>query len=228
MSLIERSLNWFPPWAILCSVGFCLADLTQASAADSETRDFTISIDGKKAGECHVTFCRQDNGQLTVSGQADVKVNYLVYSYTYSFRGIEVWKGGRLMRLTSTANDNGKPLAVTAVADNQSLRINANGKERTCRPDVWTTTYWQLADAKLRNRAILLLDADTAKEINGTLQYVGTSPINVAGRAESCSHYRVTGGADAKLWYDARERLVRQESTEDGHKTLLELAQIHK
>jgi len=175
-----------------------------------------------------VTFCRQDNGQLTVSGQADVKVNYLVYSYTYSFRGIEVWKGGRLMRLTSTANDNGKPLAVTAVADNQSLRINANGKERTCRPDVWTTTYWQLADAKLRNRAILLLDADTAKEINGTLQYVGTSPINVAGRAESCSHYRVTGGADAKLWYDARERLVRQESTEDGHKTLLELAQIHK
>src|SRR5439155_19811174 len=89
MQLIERSLNWFPPWAILCSVGFCLADLTQASAADSETRDFTISIDGKKAGECHVTFCRQDNGQLTVSGQADVKVNYLVYSYTYSFRGIE-------------------------------------------------------------------------------------------------------------------------------------------
>ena len=86
-----------------------------------------------------------------------------------------------------------------------------------------------MADAKFRNRGVPLLDADTGKEIAANLQHVGTSQINVNGSAQNCAHYRVTGrGVQADLWYDSQERLVRQESIEDGHKTLLELSRIRR
>jgi len=199
------------------------------TAAEVETRDFVVSIDGKKAGEYRMSIKRQDDGTLLMNGTADVKVSYLVYNYTYAFRGTEIWKDGRLQRLFTNANDNGKKLSLIATADGDSLRITANGQQRKSRSDLWTTTYWRLADARFRDRTVPLLDADTGKEINATLKYVGTAEIKVGSSAQNCAHYRVTGGGvQADLWYDSQERLVRQESIEDGHKTVLELSQIRR
>ena len=51
--------------------------------------------------------------------------------------------------------------------------------------------------------------------------------LNVAGKAQNCSLYTVQGGGlDVKLWYDAQDRLVREESVEDGHTLVLELRDI--
>jgi hypothetical protein len=50
----------------------------------------------------------------------------------------------------------------------------------------------------------------------------------VAGANVQCAHWRVAGGAQVDLWYDGFDRLVREESLEDGHKTLLELIQVNR
>ena len=214
---------------VVLGIVLAMCNSSPAAAADSETREFVVSIDGKKAGEFHMSVKQQDDGTMVMNGHADVKISYLVYNYTYSYRGTEIWKDGRLQRLFSNANDNGKKLSVMATGDGDSLRITANGQQRKSRPDLWTTTYWHLVDAKFRNRGVPLLDADTGKEIAANLQHVGTSQINVNGSAQNCAHYRVTGrGVQADLWYDSQERLVRQESIEDGHKTLLELSRIRR
>src|SRR5262249_20978755 len=113
-------------------------------------------------------------------------------------------------------------------AGSNGLRVKVNGQERAIRPDVWTTTYWRLPDARWRNAAVPLLDCDTGKEINATLKYVGTSQINVAGQAQNCVHYQLTGGVQVDVWYDQNERPVRQESIEDGHKTVLEITGLRK
>lgn len=205
-------------------VSMLMPPISWAGAPQVETRNFAISIDGKPAGDYHMTI-RLDNGLYLISGQADVKVRYLggVYTYVYSYNGNEVWKDGRLQRLETASNDNGKKFSVSALVDGNTLRVKVNGQERRCRPDVWTTSYWFLAAANFRNQAVPLLDVDTGREIAAQLQFVGNSAIKVSGKVQNCAQYRLRGGVQVDLWFDAQERLVREEMVEDGHRTVLEL-----
>src|SRR5262249_26152493 len=152
----------------------------------------------------------------------------LIYKYQYTYRGTENWKDGRLLKLESTCNDDGKQFAVSAWADGSVLRVRSTGQERQTRWDVWTTTYWHTPDVRFHNQAVPLLDADTGKDIGAPCQYVGTQQLSVAGEVQNCKHFRLTGGVQVDVWYDAQDRLVREESLEDGHRTLLELVRIRR
>jgi hypothetical protein len=206
-----------------------LTGSTPARAADSERRDFNILVDGKRAGAYHLAITHGDDGTDTVTAQANVRVSYLIYTYSYAYQGTEVWKAGRLVSLNSSSNDDGKRFQVSAAADGARLRVTVNGTEHATRPDVWTTTYWRLPDAKFRNQDVPLLDADTGRDIGASLQCVGAEAIQVGGQEQNCVHYRITGGrVEVDAWYDDQERLVHQESMEDGHRTVLDLAGIRR
>jgi hypothetical protein len=155
-----------------------------------------------------------------------VAVNFFLVRYRYTYSGTEVWKNGRLQQLRSITNDDGKNFDVMAWPDGEGLRVRVNGRERTTRADVWTTTYWKLADSRFRNQAVPLLDADTGRDINAALKYVGEESINVAGQPQKCNHYRLAGGVQVDLWYDSQDRLVHQDFIEDGHRTRLELVRV--
>ena len=220
-------------------VGGCLAALlivTQGShafAADTEVREFAITIDDKESGRYRMTIERRDDGTVSMAGQAVVvvkKLGFTVYKYTYS--GTEVWKDGkedRLLGLNSTSNDNGTKFDVNIASDANGLRVRVNGQGRVIRGDVWTTTYWRMAHARFHNQNVPLLDADTGKDYSGRLDYLGTSQLTVAGQNLHCHRFRITGGPyPVDLWYDTHHRLVRQEFTEDGHRTVLNLASIRR
>jgi len=208
-----------------------MVQTSRAVAADTEVREFNITIDGNEAGRYRMTINRRDDGTVSMAGQATAQVKKLgitVYRYTYS--GTEVWKEGkeaRLLGLNSTSDDDGAKFEVNAASDPDGLRIRVNGQSRLVRGDVWTTTYWRLAHARYHNQNVPLLDADTGKDFSGRLDYLGVAQLTVAGRNQNCHHVRVTGGPNpVDLWYDAQHRLVRQEFSEKGCRTVLQLASI--
>lgn len=199
-----------------------------ARAAEAETRHFNVTIDGKEAGSYKLTM-QHDQGTSTITGQASIRYKVLIISYNYAYNGREVWKDGRLQSLDSQTNDDGKRFTVAARAENNSLRVVSNGQSRLARGDVWTTSYWKLAPAQFHNKAVPLIDNDTGKDLNATLQYVGLEAVRACGTTQNYAHYRVTGpGLNVDLWYDGNEQLVRQESVEEGHRTVLELVQVTK
>lgn len=208
----------------VCLVGF----VPFAHAAESETRHFNVTIDGKEAGTYKLTI-QHDQGTSTIMGQANVRYRVLVISYAYTYSGREVWKDDRLQSLDCQTNDDGKRYTVAARAENNSLRVVSNGQQRLTRGDVWTTSYWRLAPAQFHNKPVPLIDNDTGRDINATLQYVGVEPVRACGTVQNYPHYRVTGGGlNVDLWYDGHDQLVRQESLEDGHRSVLELLQVTK
>jgi hypothetical protein len=205
--------------------------MSQASpvvAADTEVRDFNIYIDSKERGQYRLTINRRDDGTVSVSGEANVRITkVLITLYRYTYNGTEVWKDGRLLGMNSTSDDNGKTFKVSVTPDPKGLRVRVNDEQRLIRGDVWTTTYWKLPDARFHNQPLPLLDADTGKEINGRLDYVGTETVTVGRQAQQWTHFRVTGGPyPVDLWYDAQQRLVRQQFTEDGHRTSIQLIKV--
>jgi Family of unknown function (DUF6134) len=192
----------------------------QAAPPALEHREFTVLVDGRRAGEYHMTIRHSEDGTEVMTGQANVRVSYLagLKVYRYSYRGTETWKAGKLQRFESSANDDGKDLTVWAVAESDGLRAQANGKDRFFRSDVWLTTFWHSPDPKFRNRAVPLMDADTGEELAAKLTYVGITPINIGGQVQNCAAYRVTGDTPWELWYDGQERLVRLKSISNGYK----------
>jgi hypothetical protein len=205
-----------------------LAVSTFAHAGEKESRSFSIRVDNKQAGTHYLVIQTSDDGAATVTSQADVSVRIALISYKYSFRGNESWNGSRLLQMTSTTNDDGKKYSVAVEANKEGLAVTANGKSFQVKGQPWLTTYWKLPPENQRGPNVTLLDADTGKLINAKMEKFGIEKITVLGKAVDCVHYKLTGGVQVDLWYDGTDRMVRQESIEEGHRTLLELSRLQR
>ena len=211
-------------WFVVALAALSLGAGGPAAAAEAETRDFAVMVDGDKAGDVHMTISRQDDGAVAFSCDTDVRVGGFITFYKYSYRGKELWKDGRLQRFESKCNDDGKVFAVTATAGSDGLRVRVNGAEHTAPADAWLSSYWAQPDAKLDGRTVPILDADCGRDLEAKVEFVGAEKASPAGQEQTVQHVRLTGKHVAiDLWYDEAGRLVRQEWVEDGHRTLVEL-----
>jgi hypothetical protein len=214
---------------VLCAAALLAPVCSAARAADTETREFGVSVDGKRAGGATMVIARADDGTTTVASDTEVRVTVLgLNAYKYSYRGKETWKDGKLVKFESTCNDDGKRYVVTAAAEAEGVRVKVNNQERMVKSNVWLTTYWAKPDNKVINQTIPLVDADNGRDLEAKVTFVGQEQMNIAGQAQNVMHYKLTGKVNVDLWYDAADRLVRQEWVEDGHKMLVELTKLRK
>jgi hypothetical protein len=187
-----------------------------------------VTVEKKPAGSHEIVIQTLDDNSVVVTARAEIKAPVALITYTYSFRSSEFWKHGRLQQLSTSTNDNGKKHTVSAEATKEGLAVNADGRETLLRGEPWVTTYWKLPPENRRGPNVGLLDADTGKTINARLEKVGVEKIAVLGKTVDCVHWKLTGGAVVDLWYDGSNRLIRQESLEDEHRTVLELAKLQR
>jgi hypothetical protein len=215
-------------WLVYANLALFLAGGAAVRAADTETREFVVKVDGKPSGHANMTIQRQDDGTTTVSCDTNVRVRVLIKTYVYTCKTRETWKDGRLQQLASQCNDDGKQYQVSGTAQADGIHIRVNGREHIAKAEAWVSSYWTLPDAKLRDGLLSVVDADTGRDLQGRLQFIGATQMNVAGQVQNVQHYRFNGPTRIELYYDAGQRLVYQEWVEDGHPTALELARVRR
>ena len=211
-------------WLLL--VGLAVS-ASGARASDVETRQFNVLVDNKRAGDAQMTIHRADDGTLSMHADTEIRVKVgPIRLYSYKYRGHETWKNGSLVRFESTCNDDGKHYDVHAEARQDGLHVSVNNVERTINAGVWLTSYWQQPDKAKYDTVLPLLDADCGQELEGRLHLVAVEQQRIDGRVEQVKHFQLIGKTRVDLWYDASGRLVRQDWTEEGHRTRLELKTI--
>jgi hypothetical protein len=242
-----RSLATFAI-AVLLSGGSSLGSAAEPRETERQTREFKVSVDGTERGKTTMRIARRDDGALSVKIDSRLNFNYVVYAYRYSSSGAETWKDGRLVELENTADYNGTRYLVKAGPHRRTLQVTVNGKASENERDAWSTSYWQIPErlaspdsdegkgvvhangqrpsARPGPMTVPLLDADKGRALRGKLECVGEETVVVAGKRRLCTHYRVAGDVQVELWFDESRRLVRLESIDQGHKTLLELMRI--
>jgi hypothetical protein len=208
----------------------CLAFLAlPVAATDIEQRQFIIFVNGKEAGSSKMTIVQKDDGTTDMSATVDVKFRRVFSDYHLKITTQESWKDGRLVGMKSSSTENSKQTEVVVTLENKQLRMRVNGQERGANPDAWTSSYWKLADARFHNKQVPILEVDSGKEYTGELKFIDNQKLKVAGQLLDCYHFRVTGGpGPTDLWFDRYHRLVRQEFTELGHKTIVQLVNIQR
>ncbi|HJZ94456.1 MAG TPA: DUF6134 family protein [Gemmataceae bacterium] len=198
-----------------------LALLLAAPAVADDKRTFQVYVDGKPAGQFVLKVAEKDATiECTISARVEVRT--LLGKYRYSLDAQETWKDGKLMGLRSTCNDDGTKHDVTLTSDGTTATLKADGKTIKGGAAVWPTTYWRLPPAA---GALTLIDSDTGKLIPAKLEEVGADKVKVLGKEQAATKYRLTGGVDVTLWYDAGGRLVRESFVDSGYRTVFELTE---
>ncbi len=202
-----------------------VAILLALPAAEVESREYRILVDGKPAGSYRMTISKQPDGTVVQAGQADVMVQVLLKKFVYSCRGQETWKDGKLIKLEASTNDDGKRYLVRVEPVGSDLRVTVNGKTHTAPAAASSTSHWHLP-ADRRQGDITRIDTDNGRVVTGKIFHVGRENVMASGQSIAADHYRIASVAPAELWFDGADRLVRQETAEEGHKVVLELVKF--
>jgi hypothetical protein len=213
---------------LLDAAGRCRCQAAEPQLVELQTREFRVSVDGKVRGTQTMVFSRRDDGAEVMRADVEVVLNFIVYRYRYASAGTEVWKDGRLIELANEADYNGDKYVVQASATQQALKYEVNGEAQKAPLDIGVASYWREPDAKRVGQKVRLLDSDKGRQLTATLEKLKVESISLPGSTVKATHYRLRGDVEVDAWYDDQGYIVRQESVESGHKTLLELTSIQK
>lgn len=219
-------LQWFMA-SCLVAFGFSLpARAEEPLRGAEEVREFEILVKGKPAGTSALRITDRDDGTTRVATEVHVKLNYLIYEYRYEYHGQETWRDHRLLSADNRATDDGKKFHAHVKVDPRGgALIEAQGRTTTAPAVDMTTNYWRAPDLS-RTNSFSFMNADRGTIHAVTIERIGREQVAVGRRQLDCTHYRVSGGAAADLWFDRQNRIVRQTSIEDGYPTEVRLTRI--
>ena len=114
------------------------------------------------------------------------------------------------------------------MAGKDGLDVRVNRVAKTSRADSLLSSYWFQPDSKLINTTVPIIDADTGRDLDGKLEFVGTETRTIAKQTVKVNHFKFTGKVNVDLWYDGSTRLVRQEWVEEAKRVVIELNELRR
>jgi hypothetical protein len=177
------------------------APLNAASLPKSGDLIFDVMRKGKDIGDHSFKFNGSANAfSVKVSTNIVAKIPLIqITAYSFQHSSVEMWRNGKLQKLTSTTNDDGTP--------NQ---LNS-GSSANLPASLWNVDI--VRSKKLMNtidgKIMSIRAADLGTEI------VPTKKGKVQAR-----HYRISGELKRDLWYDANDALVRVSFKADDGSTI--------
>lgn len=164
-----------------------------------QQRIYSLSVAGAGNGTYTQIITSKGRGAYTIETAASLHLKKFVYHYDYTFNSSESWKAGKYLTSQAKRNDNG---------DNQAFTL-AGAKTD------WTSSFWtlppHLGDLKV-------FDLDSGNVTACKLAHIGPDQFG--------EHYRLTGGLEAELWFDADNRLARRVFTRKGRLATIALDHV--
>ena len=164
-----------------------LASLAAAGMpADGDWR-FVATLDGRPIGEHRFTLSTRGE-ERRVESRAEFDVKLLGFTaYRYRHESSETWRGGCLVALTASTDDDGKLSQVRAVSKDDKLVVTSPTGQQELSGCVMSYAYW---NAELRKQSHLLnpqtgryepvqIQADEAATANSLRLEGSNGPIDV-------------------------------------------------
>ena len=166
---------------------------------DTGKIEFQILRDGKPFWQHIVSF--EEQGDLT-RVLVDIEMKYdlgPVTLFRYEHSNEELWKGDKVVSLSSQTNDDGDDYAVNAEWGN-ILKVDANGEQYEAPADVFTTSYWN--PVTLRTDKLLNTQKGKIEEID--VRLVGQEEFVTETDVLRADHYKIQASVPLDVWYDSK------------------------
>lgn len=184
---------------------------------------YTVLRNGDPIGQQRLEFVG-DGQRLRVLSHVTLDVSFLGMNlFGFEQQVEEVHEGGRIVNLTSDANDDGTDKKVALKLDGDRLKGTYNGDTgRDVDPTLKTSLFW---DEPVLGKS-RILDLLRAKIRDVIVTDLGAETLGLPAGKISAHHLRVSGEMKRELWYDADGVLVAGElKAGDGSTVRQELLQ---
>jgi hypothetical protein len=167
--------------------------------------DFAVVRDGEEIGSYVLSFHEaKDRLDVTVKTRIKVKMAFITV-YRFEHDSHEVWKGGKLVQMNTSTNDDGTDHKLMVTADGSGkLRVIGDGKQMTADPDTIPASLWN--PAFIQNND--LMDSLVGKPLAIKVADMGEDTVTAWGKPVKAHHYSMTGDLARELWYDQNGTLV--------------------
>lgn len=197
----------------LLAVGVLAFPVTAASAARSQTWDFSVLLDGDKIG--YHRFELTDFGEkrrVRSEAKFDVRILF-INAFRYRHENTEVWSDGCLRKIDARTQANGKKLAVSGIQVQDEFIVDDGSETNALSDCVMTFAYW---DPEFLQQP-RLLNSQSGEYIDVEVESLGSQPITVRGQEVTASAYRLTAKKmQLKLWYSTDNEWLALESVAKG------------
>ncbi|MEK9645088.1 MAG: DUF6134 family protein [Alphaproteobacteria bacterium] len=188
----------------------CLLSLSsfspvRAAVPHDGNLDFTVLRDGDEIGSHRLHFSNGEEG-LRVDIKTNIQVKMMfITAYRFEHDGHEIWRDGRLTRLWSKTNDDGKKHDLNVAAAGGKLVVEGDGKRDDAPAEIVPASLW--------NENILkggtILNTLDGRGMKVAVKNMGADVIEARGHRIQATHYAITGDLERELWFDSNAVLVK-------------------
>lgn len=190
-------------------------------------REFDILVDGSCVGASRLEIVAHPDGRTVATTDSQISIRVLFFTYAHRYQGSESWQAGQPRKLEGLTHAGSNRRVVRAAIEEMRTEVSVNETPQPAGPAVHlTTSFWCWPTELDKVKALLLLDVDSGETIKAEYERIGEEPVVVGTRTINCTHYRLKGGSETDLWFDADRQLVGRKSIEVGHRTELRLQSI--
>jgi hypothetical protein len=166
---------------------------------------FTVWRGTSPIGTHRIAF-RAEGDDLVVTVAIDLAVRVAgIAVYRYTHRNREVWRGGRLVSLDTTTNDDGTVYAVAARAGADGLAVTSGGRTIAAPADILPSSYWHPETPSARR----LLNTQTGAVESIAVAAPAAETVETAAGRVPARRFAMTGGIAGDFWYDGAGRLAK-------------------
>jgi hypothetical protein len=177
------------------------APLNAASLPEPGNLQFDVMRKGKDIGDHSYKFNGSPNAySVKVSTNIVVKIPLIqITAYNFQHSSVEMWRNDKLQKLTSTTNDNGTP---------HQLNSGPSANQ--------PASLWNIDIVRSKK----LLNTIDGKIMSVRAADLGSEMVPTKRGKVQARHYRISGGLERDLWYDANDALVRVSFKADDGSTV--------
>lgn len=197
----------------LTSALFAAVSVSAAPVSAQEDRErsghllFEVQRDGSKIGTHRLDFRKNGGEALKVDIEIALRVGLgPITLFRYEHSNATQWDGGRLVRMDAETNDDGDEHSVTVRRNGDGdLDVVADGESFTADGDLLPSTYWMRATVEQSR----LLNTQKGGVETVEIESLGPQTVETPDGPVEAEGYDVSGGLEARTWYDAQGRWVR-------------------
>lgn len=192
-----------------------------AAQQPRDSRDYTVTVDGKHAGTLKIDYVAGDDDSLEIFVRSDIECRVLFLKYTYSLHVRESWHNGQLLSLTGKVNDNGTNHKTQLRKSGKTFDVIVNDQPPQRVSECHASTTFAFCPKFAASMVASTLDIDAGTIIDVAWNDMGRQNVAVDGISIDGHHFRVADDCETQVWYDDSHRLIKQTFMDSGSQVMV-------
>jgi hypothetical protein len=184
-----------------------------ASVPDGNALTFRAFIGDTDLGTHKMRWAVQGE-TLIVNIEIDLGARVLFLPvYSYKHRSQETWRGGNLVAIATTTDDDGDKFSVNGELKDGAFQVKSTKFTGAAPLPLAPTSYWAYSNLKTPT----WLNTQSGEILKKQVAAKGVETIKTRTGEIKARRYEVTGDLDVSLWYDDKNRWVKSRFVAGGN-----------